>query len=335
MHLHFIFKFSKLYELALYTLVSLAFGGAAVAASDTTLTLSQEIKSFNDGNYLQTVSIGKDLVAIDPANATARYYYGQALAKLNRGAEAIAQFSQCYKLAKDPQMKSYSFTALQNLNKALTTKASSPSPSPSPSSSSSSSSNTIVESLQPSNVANKISRPSAQGAELSSLKLRIFEDGAQQIKVLREQADRDIQSAKNHAQEQMQGIPEFLNRRYYVNGINTGMYPNPEYPEAFERSQAELASTTAKINSAFTRRESEIMADCKRRTVGYDQTGVGMRSQQAPGISNIQLTPEHTNTYLRQYVNYDGSVPAALKARTGALSNDKQKSSTSVPRSVK
>ncbi|MFA6210042.1 MAG: tetratricopeptide repeat protein [Candidatus Obscuribacterales bacterium] len=323
MHLHFIFKFSKPYELALYTLVALVFGGAAVAASDTTQTLSQEIKSFNDGNYLQTVSIGKELVAIDPTNATARYYYGQALAKLNRGAEAIAQFSQCYKLAKDPQMKSYSLTALQNLNKALTTKASS------------SSSNTIVESTQPSNIASNSSRPSAQGAELSSLKLRIFEDGAQQIKVLREQADRDIQSAKNHAQEQMQGVPEFLNRPYYVNGINTGKYPNPEYPEAFEKSQAELASTTAKINSAFTRRESEIMADCKRRTVGYDQTGVGMRSQQTPGISNIQLTPEHTNTYLRQYVNYDGSVPSALKARAGALSNDKQKSNTSVPRSAK
>jgi hypothetical protein len=322
MHLHFIFKFSKPYKLTLYTLVALVVGGAAIAASDTTQSLSQEIKSFNDGNYLQTVSIGKELVAIDPANATARYYYGQALAKLNRGGEAIAQFSQCYKLAKDPQMKSYSLTAMQNLNKALTTKASS-------------SSNAIVESTQPSNVASNSSRPSAQGAELSSLKLRIFEDGAHQIRVLREQADRDIQSAKNKAQEQMQGIPEFLNRRYYVNGINTGMYPNPEYPEAFEKSQAELASTTAKINSAFARRESEIMADCKRRTVGYDQTGVGMQSQQTPGISNIQLTPEHTNSYLRQYVNYDGTVPGALKARPGALSSDKQKSNTSIQKTAK
>jgi len=321
MNQHFISKFGKPYKAALSTLVVLVIGAASVSASDTSLSLSQEIKSFNDGNYAQAVSLGKEIVAIEPANATARYYYGQALAKLNRSSEAIAQFSQCYKMAKDPTLKSYSLIALQNLSKNSSAKASS--------------SIAAGGSLLTIKQASKINQTSAQGADLSSLKLKIFEDGAREIKIHRDQADRDIQLAKNRALEQMQGIPQFLNRRYFVDGRNTGMYPNPDYPDAFEKSQAELANTTAQINSAFTRRESEIMAECRRRASGYDQVGVGMQSQEKPGTSNIQLTPQHTNTYLRQYVNYDGSVPGALKARAGALPNDEQKSKTSVSKTAK
>ena len=60
-----------------------------------------------------------------------------------------------------------------------------------------------------------------------------------------------------------------------------------------------------------------------------------MKSQETPGTSNIQLTPRHTNTYLRQYVNYDGAVPGALKARTGSLLNNSQNSKTLVPKTAK
>lgn len=321
MHQHFIFKFSKFYKIALNTAIFFAVGGASVSASDTALLLSQEIKSFNDGNYNQTVSIGKEIEAQEPANATACYYCGQALAKLNRSGEAIAQFSQCYKMTKDPRMKSYSLIALQNLSRNSNAKA--------PSSAE------VGDSLQTIKQADNSNQAQSQGAELSSLKLKIFEEGAREIKLHREQADRDIQSAKNRALEQMQGIPQFLNRRYFVNGQNTGMYPNPEYPDAFEKSQAELANTMAQINATFTRRESEIMAECKRRASGYDQVGVGMKSQETPGTSNIQLTPRHTNTYLRQYVNYDGAVPGALKARTGSLLNNSQNSKTLVPKAAK
>jgi len=178
---------------------------------------------------------------------------------------------------------------------------------------------------------------STQGVELNSFKLKALEGATQQIKALREQADRDIQAAKILAAEQMQGIPQFITRSTYTRGriLDTYQMPNLDFPEPFERSQAELAKTTEKVNANFARRQSEIMADCKRRTAGYDQVGIGMQSQGKPGTSDIQLTPQNSNSYLRQYVNYDGRVPGALKARAGALQNKRKKTEVVVDKTAK
>jgi hypothetical protein len=257
---------------------------------------TEQVSSFSAGNFARSAALGEQLATQEPKNAKARYYYAQALLKLGRSTEALTQFSQCYANTTDPTLRTYCQTAIQTLS---------------------------AQANIPSQNENKVDTQSKHDNAMNSLKTRVMEDALREIKFLRKRADEDIQVVKTRLSEQINGIPQFTYTAYSRGGGQT-KWPNPFYKETLDRIDAEIAVETAKINEAFTKRETEITATCKRRTEDYDRVSTGMQSQLKQGTSLMQMTPQHSSVYSRQYVNYDGSSETPLKARAAALAKDKQ-----------
>jgi len=291
--------------LPLLVLISPAYGAPG-------RTVADQIKSFDSKNFGQSAAIGAEVLRSAPTNATARYYFAQALVKLNRQQEAIAEFSKCYNTARDPTMKSYSYTALQNLLRTPATASATSVPASDADASSNSNSNSS---------SNSNSKINTLDASVMDKKLQILEEGKRAIEVRRTQMNSDIRHAKERALEQMQGIPQFIEIPIFQNGWRVGSrhVDNPNYQEALGNSQRELAAKTEQANKDFERRETEITEDCKRKTAVYDQVSTGLKSQQKPGTSQIQLTPQNSSVYVRHFVNYDGSQPVGIKTRQQAL----------------
>jgi hypothetical protein len=147
-------------------------------------------------------------------------------------------------------------------------------------------------------------------------KTRILEDGANEIDRLQKQASEEIKKIKQNVVDQMSDIP--LTTR----GIR-GMYvTNPDYTETSRRLNTEAQEKIDQINTRVDKEVADITENCKRRAAAYDEIHSSMASQMKTGKSQIQLTPYNTNPYLRNFVNYDGSAPGALKARAGTLPAD-------------
>lgn len=281
---------------------------------------AQQIAFFNSGQLQQAAQSGYGILRRDPTNSVARYYYAQTLFKLNRIEDAKSQFAECYKSSKDATMKSHCYQALKTLAahspgqiSGAQANASDSSPSTSAPSTGSSSSSTSKDEVATSDPA------------LMSRKLQIMNDGSANIEAKRRQMLADIQKAKDRAAEAMHGIEPVLQRPIWTSNrpVRWEQYENPEYTKELERSQRELKIKTEELTDEFNRREAEILADCKTRAALYDQVSSGLKSQQKIGNSQIQLTPQHSNGFVRHYVNYDGSAPVSLKARQGELSNTK------------
>lgn len=275
----------------------------------------QQIAFFNSGNLQQAAQSGYEILRSDPTNSLARYYYAQTLFKLNRIEDAKSQFAECYKSSKDATMKSHCYQALKTLA------------APSPGQFPSAQSNASDSSPETSSSASSTSKDAVATSDpaLMSRKLQIMKDGSANIEAKRRQMLADIQKAKDRAAEAMQGIEPVLRRPIWTSNrpVRWEQYENPEYTKELERSQRELKIKTEELNDEFNRREAEILADCKTRAAVYDQVSSGLKSQQKIGNSQIQLTPQHSNGFVRHYVNYDGSAPVSLKARQGELSNTK------------
>ncbi len=301
------------------------------------LTTEEQIAFFNSKNYQQAAQAGYEILKRDPLNALARYYYAQTLYRLNRIDDAKSQFAECYKITSDLKMKANCYDAL----KALATTSSSSSSSSSPTSAPTSASSTSPTPAGRGTAENGLgaSRPSENGSSSSSSqadvptsdpalisrKLQIMTEGSATIEHKRQQMLIDVERAKARAVEYMNGIERFYRRPIMSNYqiIRWEQYENPQYPIELERSQRELKIKIEDLNSEFIRREAEILADCKARAAVYDQVSAGLKSQQKIGTSQIQLTPQHSNGFVRHYVNYDGNDPVSLKARQGELTNTK------------
>lgn len=272
--------------------------------ANSSVTVDLEVASFNSGNYTLAAQLGNELVSLNPKDFKARYYYAAALMKLNRFDDAREQYAECYRTTNDPTMKSYCYRALQ----VRRTNLSSPS--------------AVSTSLNHSS-----SGPLAAidtDPALAARKLQIMSDAAKEIEFHRKQAQDSIQRAKERSHEQMMGIPPYFERPLSIisaGSLRTEMahVENPDYKPAYDRSQKELADVIGVINRDLTRRDAEITAECRRKIEFYDQVPTAFRSQQRPGTSQIQMTPQNTSGYLRNFVNYDGSTPVSLKARQSVI----------------
>ena len=130
---------------------------------------------------------------------------------------------------------------------------------------------------------------------------------------------------------QLRDIPQYFERGYYTRGMFHPQHiANPEYQEAFQKMQAESQTRIDAINAEFAKREEEITTEYKRRGDSYGGVMSDISSQQKPGTSLIQMTPQNSNAYVRNFVNYDGykppPPPVPLKAQQRSL--DPQKSGT-------
>lgn len=281
----------------------------ANAQSTSGRTMAAQIKSYNNNKHGESAAIGAEILRSSPGNATARYYYAQSLVKLNRHQEAIAEFSKCYNTTKDPTMKSYSYTALQTLLRG-----------PAEASKNQSNADTTAPGATS---ATEAAKPETANIDASVLdkKMQILQEGNRAIELRRNLMNSDISHAKERAREQMQGIPQYIEIPIFHNGWRVGSkhIDNPNYQEALAHSQRELAAKTEQANKDFERREIEITEDCKRRAAVYDQVSTGLKSQQKPGTSQIQLMPQNSSVYVRHFVNYDGSAPVGIKTRQKAL----------------
>lgn len=297
------------------------------------LTTEKQIAFFNSNNFQQAAQTGYEILRREPRNALARYYYAQTLYKLNRSADAKSQFAECYKITSDLKMKANCYDAL----KALATTSSSSTSSTSSASSASASPTPVERGIGTPQNGLGASQSSGNGSSSSSSqadvptsdpalisrKLQIMTEGSANIEHKRRQMLIDVDRAKERAAEHMNGIERFYRRpimsSYQI--IRWVLYESPQYPIELERSQRELKIKIEDLNSEFNRREAEILADCKARAAVYDQVSAGLKSQQKIGTSQIQLTPQHSNGFVRHYVNYDGNDPVSLKARQGELTN--------------
>jgi tetratricopeptide (TPR) repeat protein len=303
------------------------------------LTTEEQIAFFNSKNYQQAAQAGYEILKRDPLNALARYYYAQTLYRLNRIDDAKSQFAECYKITSDLKMKANCYDALKALATTSSSSSSSSSPTSAPTSASSTSptpagrgTDTAENGLAASRSSENGSSSSSSQADvptsdpaLISRKLQIMTEGSATIEHKRQQMLIDVERAKERAVEYMNGIERFYRRPIMSNYqiIRWEQYENPQYPIELERSQRELKIKIEDLNSEFNRREAEILADCKARAAVYDQVSAGLKSQQKIGTSQIQLTPQHSNGFVRHYVNYDGNDPVSLKARQGELTNTK------------
>lgn len=299
-------------------------------------TVENQIVLFNNGNFQQAAQTGYEVLRREPGNSLARYYYAQTLFKLNRNADAKSQFAECYKITNDLKMKANCYEALKTLSAM-------PPEGVSPLSSSSSSSSSVANVSSPGNGLG-VSRSSGTASSstsstaevptsdpaMISRKLQIMTEGSANIEHKRRQMLIEIGKAKERAAEHMNGIEQFFRRPITVNYqiIRWEQYENPEYSRELERSQRELKIKIEDLNAEFNHQEAEILADCKARAAVYDQVSSGLKSQQKIGTSQIQLTPQHSNGFVRHYVNYDGSDPVSLKARQGELTNTKPATTT-------
>lgn len=260
---------------------------------------------FASGKFAESAEIGSRIVQLRPYEAKARYYLAQALVKLNRVDDAKTQFAQCYHATKDATMKLYCQKALANLAAAQN----------------------AASNASNSNASNMSSEPSEQDGQkttdpsLMSRKMQILKAGADEIAYRKKIFDAEVMAAKKHQAEQMEGIPEVLERRFSssLGQAITSSYENPDYKPAFERSQRELREKVEKLTEEFNRRESDITADCKRRAAAYDDVDKGLASQKNGQNSQIQLHAQHSNSYVRHFVNFNGSTPVGLKTRQQAL----------------
>lgn len=296
-------------------------------------TVERQIALFNSGNLQQAAQTGYEVLRRDPGNSLARYYYAQTLYKLNRKADAKSQFAECYKITNDLKMKANCYDALKTLA-AMPAEGVSPlSSSPSTAATVSSPENGLGVSRSSGN-ASSLSSSAAEvptsDPALISRKLQIMTEGSANIEQKRRQMLIEVGKAKERAAEHMNGIEQFFRRPITVNYqiIRWEQYENPEYSRELERSQRELKIKIEDLNAEFNQREAEILADCKARAAVYDQVSSGLKSQQKIGTSQIQLTPQHSNGFVRHYVNYDGSDPVSLKARQGELTNIKPATTT-------
>lgn len=305
-------------------------------------TVARQIAFFNSGNFQQAAQTGYEILRRDPKNSLARYYYAQTMFKLKRIDDAKSQFAECYKTSSDPTMQSHCFQALKTLASPV---AGAPSSSVSTSGATPSADNSINQGKLPAALVPGASGPATSDPATSdtaksdpatsdpaliSRKLQIMTEGSANIEHKRRQMLIEVGRAKEKAAEHMNGIEQFYRRPIVVNYrvIRWEQYENPEYSRELERSQRELKVKIEDLNAEFNRREAEILADCKARAAVYDQVSSGLKSQQKIGTSQIQLTPQHSNGFVRHYVNYDGSEPVSLKARQGELTNTKSVTKT-------
>lgn len=293
------------------------------APSSAELTTEKQIAFFNSNNFQQAAQAGYEILRRDPTNALARYYYAQTLYKLNRSADAKSQFAECYKITTDPKMKANCYDAL----KALATTSSTASTSPTLAERGTATQQNGVGASQSSGNGSSSSSSQADvptsDPALISRKLQIMTEGSANIEHKRRQMLIDVERAKQKAVEYMNGIERFYRRPIMSNYqiVRWEQYENPQYPIELERSQRELKIKIEDLNAEFNQREAQILADCKARAAVYDQVSAGLKSQQKIGTSQIQLSPQHSNGFVRHYVNYDGSDPVSLKARQGELTN--------------
>ncbi|MFA7340928.1 MAG: tetratricopeptide repeat protein [Candidatus Obscuribacterales bacterium] len=290
------------------------------------LTTEKQIAFFNSKNFQQAAQAGYEILRRDPTNALARYYYAQTLYRLNRSDDAKSQFAECYKITSDIKMKANCYEALKAL---ATTSSSSFSTSFTPAERATGApengSGVSQLSGNGSSVTSSQAEVPTSDPALISRKLQIMTEGSANIEHKRQQMLIDVERAKERAVEYMNGIERFYRRPIMSNYqiIRWEQYENPQYPIELERSQRELKIKIEDLNAEFNRREAEILADCKARAAVYDQVSAGLKSQQKIGTSQIQLTPQHSNGFVRHYVNYDGNDPVSLKARQGELTNTK------------
>lgn len=290
------------------------------------LTTEKQIAFFNSKNFQQAAQAGYEILRRDPTNALARYYYAQTLYRLNRSDDAKSQFAECYKITSDIKMKANCYEALKAL---ATTSSSSFSTSFTPAERATggpeNGSGVSQLSGNGSSVTSSQAEVPTSDPALISRKLQIMTEGSANIEHKRQQMLIDVERAKERAVEYMNGIERFYRRPIMSNYqiIRWEQYENPQYPIELERSQRELKIKIEDLNAEFNRREAEILADCKARAAVYDQVSAGLKSQQKIGTSQIQLTPQHSNGFVRHYVNYDGNDPVSLKARQGELTNTK------------
>jgi tetratricopeptide (TPR) repeat protein len=291
--------------------------------SAETLGLAQLEQKYKAGDYASAVKIGEIVVKRDGDNGIAHYYYASALAKLNRKEEAILEFRKAYNRTEQPTLKSYCEQAIEALSEpAADSRHASAAAAPGAASGTASqaqshngSAATVSSTQTPVDKQNNTSA-SLQEKDLLERKASILEEGANQIDHLRQEAADDIKKLKKNVTDQMVDVPQRV-RAFH------GWVENPDYAPMLAKLNSEAQENIDKINTRVAKETAEITENCNRRATAYDETMPNMTSQLKTGKSQIQLMPQNSNPYLRNFVNYDGSIPGALKAKAGTLPADK------------
>jgi tetratricopeptide (TPR) repeat protein len=311
--------------------------------------LRREIECFHEKDFAKTAMVGKLLLDSYPGNAEARYYLATALLRLGKREDALKEYSQAYSTARERKLRSYCQIAINNLSgpadllkrtvdstevndpisgqpprlKPFTTSGRSSSSSSYSEGTASSAavpsspqSSPVVVDNSATNLNSSRSAPNLT-QDLLQRKANILEEGENANKRLRDKAKEDIRQIKQGVADQLSQIPAQLPGRLTFR--TAGMIANPEFSEASTRLNAEANQKIDEINRNLQKRIDETTAFYQKQAAAYDETAPNLKTQMKPGTSLIQLTPQNTNPYLRNFMNYDGSVPGALKAKAGAL----------------
>jgi hypothetical protein len=284
---------------------SVGAGGSEASAGKKSaaesVTLAQLIQKYKAGDYTSAAKIGEIVVKHNAEDGVTHYYYASALVKLNRKEEAIEEFRKAYNRTEQPTLKSYCEEAISALSQPHSESHNAPAAATAPDQAPRDFKQTSSASV------------SLQEKDLLERKATILEEGANQIDHLRQQAGEDIKKLKQNVTDQMVDVPQ------QIMGWRGRRIANPDYASMLGKLNSEAQEGIDKINAHVDKETAEITENCNRRAAAYDETMPNMNSQLKTGKSQIQLMPQNSNPYLRNFVNYDGSIPGALKAKAGTL----------------
>jgi tetratricopeptide (TPR) repeat protein len=277
------------------------FGAAkSFAGSDENVLRTEAIRLFQAGNFAKVVDIASPALKLSPDDAVLRYYLANALTKLGRKNDSLAQYQKCLAGAKDAQLKTYCQQAIAVLSMPSLPPVAPPA------------------AIEPDHT--NVVDP-AEG--LNERKQQVLEEKEQQLQAIRKDTDRKIEDIQRDVENQLADVPRTsLAAAGFGFRARLISVHNSEYDQIAERLRHQSQIKIDALNDECKNRQFDLSSYYDKKAAVYDHVAPNLQSQFKVGSTSLsQVTPKGTNGYVRNIVNYgaDPDPLSPLRAKAGNL----------------
>ncbi len=249
--------------------------------------LKHMVAAYGAGNIQVALEGAKAVLVLDPHNAIAHYYMGNCHVKLGQTAAAIAEYQTCLKLPDGGQISQYARQALDVLERSQATQKSSRTES-----------------------ANQPHTDEPQDFNLNRINLQATEKKAnilsQEVDMLRrrkQEAEQRIARINSDVEQQLEEIPKTI---WVSTGSHAREKDNPEYISTATTLRTAAEKKIKGINEEIANIEKQVTQLTLSATSSLDKEKNDMQTQLNAGAGTIRLTPQGTDLYVHNYVNFSG-----------------------------
>jgi hypothetical protein len=155
-------------------------------------------------------------------------------------------------------------------------------------------------------------------SQANLMKERLLKGRAEEIDAHTSSAQEKIQAVNESAEVDIAAVPQFF---YNAWGYAV---PNPDYERTVAYIRVEAQKKINAINKDLEAMTKTINSAYQEKLNAIDTSVASVDSQIKPGTSDIQLSPQGSNLYVKNYVNYavDRTKPqgvTGLKAKEKSL----------------